>query len=258
LNNYQPLLLRRATALLEAYLAESKHRFASVNEQLIGALRDMILDGRLPPGAPLTEARLAEYFGVSRNTFRGAIRALAHEGLVRQDRHKTATVFEITVEDAADLYATRRVLELTALDRLDEADSADLNEFDQAYEKRADMLAQAASDWAPVITADVDFNRSIVGLHHSPRLLRAFDQIKSELVYCVAVLTTKERRAHDTNLLLHEHEELHQAVLDRDAKRARRVLSEHLDHYEREIRKALSDRSRRTQAGSEAELPPRP
>src|SRR5262249_16231750 len=163
--------------------------------------------------------------------------------------------FEMTVDDAADLYSARRVLELSALDSLEDVEEPDLAAFDEAYDRRAEMINTAVADWAPVIAADVDFNRSIVGLHGSPRLLRAFDGIKSELVYCVAVLTTQERRAQQTELLLHEHEELHKAVMKRNSKRAHKVLADHLDHYELEIKKALGERARIGSEASDGELP---
>ena len=80
-------------------MPEPRIHLASVNEQVVSALREMILAGTLPPGARLPEVGLSRQFGVSRNTIREAVRAVAREGLVNVDRNKTATVAELTDAD---------------------------------------------------------------------------------------------------------------------------------------------------------------
>ena len=107
-------------------MPEPRIHLASVNEQVVSALREMILAGTLPPGARLPEVGLSRQFGVSRNTIREAVRAVAREGLVNVDRNKTATVAELTDADVADLYTVRRLLELSAVADLEAVGDSDL------------------------------------------------------------------------------------------------------------------------------------
>ncbi|HUB71130.1 MAG TPA: GntR family transcriptional regulator [Acidimicrobiales bacterium] len=105
---------------------------ASIQAQVIKRVRDMILDGVLPPGASVSETSLAEEFGVSRTPIREALKQLETEGLLevrprvgtfvpvlsRRDLTELFQLKEILEGAAARLMAFRgRVPELTALER---------------------------------------------------------------------------------------------------------------------------------------------
>lgn len=53
-----------------------------LHELVAGRVRDMIIEGRLPPGDPVNESRLCAELGVSRTPMREAVRTLAGEGLI--------------------------------------------------------------------------------------------------------------------------------------------------------------------------------
>ncbi|HYD66015.1 GntR family transcriptional regulator, partial [Azospirillum sp.] len=55
---------------------------ASLHEEVVGRLREMIVEGELPPGDRLNERELCELFGISRTPLREALKVLASEGLV--------------------------------------------------------------------------------------------------------------------------------------------------------------------------------
>jgi len=226
-------------------MPERTVHLASVNEQVVSVLREMILAGTLPPGARLPEVGLSRQFGVSRNTIREAVRAVAREGLVNVDRNKTATVAQLSVGDVADLYAVRRLLELSAVARLDTARDADVAGVDAGYAQLTSVVASAVAidDWAAICEADLDFHKSIVGLHASPRLTRAFQSIRYELSFCLTLITAEERRAHRTDRLTSEHDDIRQAIVDRDSALAERLVREHLDFYEAATRRSLEERS---------------
>lgn len=54
----------------------------SLHDEVVEALRDMILDSTLRPGERIAEVTLCEELGVSRTPLREAIKVLASEGLV--------------------------------------------------------------------------------------------------------------------------------------------------------------------------------
>jgi DNA-binding GntR family transcriptional regulator len=78
-------------------------------------LRTMILDGVFPPGAMLSQVKLAESLGVSRIPLREALRMLQKEGLIEAEHHQRARVpsFEPAIVDS--LYASRILLEALCL-----------------------------------------------------------------------------------------------------------------------------------------------
>lgn len=225
-------------------MPEPRIHLASVNEQVVSALREMILDGTLPPGARLPEMRLSGRFGVSRNTIRDAVRAVAREGLVNVDRNKTATVAELTEADVLDLYTVRRLLELSAVANLEAVGDIHLARVEEACDQLASVvtIAVAIDDWAAICEADLDFHKSIVELRASPRLLRTFQSIRSELTFCLTLVTAEERRIGRTDRLINEHQEIRDAIVARDSESTVRLVSAHLDLYEAETRRSLAAR----------------
>ncbi|WP_222622638.1 GntR family transcriptional regulator [Ramlibacter albus] len=80
-------------------------------------LRAAILNGDMPPGTPLVEARLAEQFGVSRGPLREAMRQLTEEGLLTTRAYTGTHVTPLTIQDARDLFALRAALEVFAFEQ---------------------------------------------------------------------------------------------------------------------------------------------
>jgi GntR family transcriptional regulator, trigonelline degradation regulator len=84
---------------------------APLRQQVLDTLRQAIIDGRLAPGARLTERELTEMLGVSRTVVREALRSLEAEGLVHVIPNKGPVVRELSRAEAEDLYQIRAVLE---------------------------------------------------------------------------------------------------------------------------------------------------
>jgi len=84
---------------------------APLRVQVLDSLRQSIIDGRLAPGARLTERELTEMLGVSRTVIREALRQLESEGLIANLPNKGPVVRELSVAEAKDLYTIRAVLE---------------------------------------------------------------------------------------------------------------------------------------------------
>lgn len=75
------------------------------------ALAEDIMTGRLPPGAFLSEARLAARFGVSRTPVREAIRSLAADGLAIVRPRQRAIVRGRTAAEILDEFEAMAALE---------------------------------------------------------------------------------------------------------------------------------------------------
>jgi GntR family transcriptional regulator, trigonelline degradation regulator len=88
-----------------------KRRAAPLRRDVVDALRKAIIEGRLAPGARLTERELIDMTGVSRTVIREALRQLESESIVETIPNKGPIVRRLTRAEAEDLYLIRSVLE---------------------------------------------------------------------------------------------------------------------------------------------------
>lgn len=102
-------------------------RHVPLREQVLAALRKCIVNGDYVPGERLTEDRLAEDFGVSRNPVREALRVVAAEGLVTIVPRRGVFVAVPDAVMITDMFAARERLEtLAAKLAAERATSADI------------------------------------------------------------------------------------------------------------------------------------
>lgn len=141
-------------------------------------LRAAIAAAALRPGDRLSEARLAEELGVSRNTLREAFRLLAAEGLVVHEPHKGVHVALPTMAAVIDIYRVRRLIEVNVM-------RGALPRHPSGAEMHAAVEAAHAArdcdDWVAVGTANHEFHRAIVRLADSPRLEAVYASLQTEL-----------------------------------------------------------------------------
>ncbi|PWC33691.1 GntR family transcriptional regulator [Azospirillum sp. TSO35-2] len=100
---------------LTTVIARNRPRFRTATEFVEAAMREAILGGVLPAGAPLRQEELAAAFGVSRMPVREALRQLEARALVEFHPHRGAVVAAISAADSADIGTIRTALEPTAL-----------------------------------------------------------------------------------------------------------------------------------------------
>ncbi len=83
--------------------------------QVHAHLRQMILDGTVPPGMVLSQVQLAQEIGVSRTPLREALRMLQEEGLVVSEYNHRVRVADIDIGELESFYASRIMLESLAI-----------------------------------------------------------------------------------------------------------------------------------------------
>jgi DNA-binding GntR family transcriptional regulator len=213
-----PLLLAQADRI--APIAR-----ASLHDEVTARVRDMIVDGRLTPGAPIPELELAQQLGVSRTPLREALKVLASEGLVELLPRRGAVVKVFTAKDAQDM------LSLLAL-----------------LEEHAGPLACAASD--SVITEILALHERMRG-HYArrerPEYFRLNQEIHNAIVHAAGnptldllhgILRTRMRRIRyignnapdNWAAAMAEHESFIAALKARDGARLGRLLREHIEN----------------------------
>jgi DNA-binding GntR family transcriptional regulator len=217
---------------------------ASAVDQVVEAVREKILCGELPPGTPLREVQMAESIGISRNTVRDAVRALAREGLVTHTMHRGAIVTRLTERDVIDLFRVRERIETQAIEASEDATPEQL----AGLEETVDQLARAANagDWVQVGEADCLFHRRLVGFLGSPRLDRFYDTIQGELRLCLSI---GDRADDDPRELIGEHRELYELIATGQRARCSARLTERLH----EAQGRLCDLVRAWEAAADAD-----
>jgi DNA-binding GntR family transcriptional regulator len=167
---------------------------SSTASKVADILRDMVMEGRVLPGAKLAEDSIADALQVSRNTLREAFRLLSHERLVVHELNRGVFVRVLTEADVVDIYRMRRALEGAALQFWGEsADAGRGRAAGVSHVRSAVTMGVAAAergDWEGVGTANMHFHRSIAALAESTRIDEIMSQLLAELRLAFHVMPT--------------------------------------------------------------------
>lgn len=85
-------------------------------QEILGELRRLILEGNLPPGTGMPLGELARQFGVSAIPVRESLQVLIGEGLVEHKPNFGYRVTLLTAAELRELYVVRESLEAAALE----------------------------------------------------------------------------------------------------------------------------------------------
>ncbi|HZT91266.1 MAG TPA: GntR family transcriptional regulator [Gaiellaceae bacterium] len=132
-------------------------RHRTMAEYALDQLREAIILGDLPAGAPLRLDELARAFGMSISPIREAVRQLEALGLARHVPHQGARVLDFDVNELRDLFAVRLALESLAVRRAAE-------QFGDEHERAAAVhlarldAARGDGDLRAAMRAHTDFH----------------------------------------------------------------------------------------------------
>jgi DNA-binding GntR family transcriptional regulator len=87
----------------------------NISDDVADAVRNMIVDGRLPAGERINEVHLSQQLGVSRTPLREALARLVHEGALEAIPRIGYFVRPLTVEEFEQIYSIRPILDPEAL-----------------------------------------------------------------------------------------------------------------------------------------------
>lgn len=87
---------------------------ADIDTQIVRAVEEDIIFGRIAPGARLTEDYLLSRFSVTRHFVRQALLQLEKMGIIVRARNKGATVRSLTAEEVRQIYEVRELLQRQA------------------------------------------------------------------------------------------------------------------------------------------------
>jgi DNA-binding GntR family transcriptional regulator len=150
-------------------------------------LRELIVSGRLAPGARIIETTVAGRLGVSRTPVRAALQRLQQEGYVMvasPGQQSRMSVAPLTQEDARELFGMVSAVEGLAVNwaaRHPEARRRQIAvELRQVNETLLEASSSRSRDVNRVFELDKEFHRKCVEAGAGPRLLALHDSFKPQ------------------------------------------------------------------------------
>jgi GntR family transcriptional regulator, transcriptional repressor for pyruvate dehydrogenase complex len=208
-------------------------------EETVDRLGTAIKLGLLAPGARLpAERELCARLGIARSTLRQALTALTQSGHVFATRGRGGGTFVSDPQPPVDPPSPamlaqwretcdqRMAIELgVAVLAAERAERADLDALDRV----AVTLEGALEDFAAYRQADIRLHVGLAEATRSERLIRQLTEVQGAMTDLIAYIAHPPEVLASSNA---QHRALLAAVRERDAMRAVRVMSEHLQGTE--------------------------
>ncbi|MEO1468184.1 MAG: GntR family transcriptional regulator [Pseudomonadota bacterium] len=207
----------------------------SLGRTVVERLREMIVEGTLPPGAKLNERELCERFGVSRTPLREAISLLETEGLVALAPHRGASVTPVTLAELDEVFPVMQALEALTGERA--ARLATAEDIAGIAGLHQDMLAEyARRDRAAYFRLNEAIHDRLLDAAQNPTLAATTRSLASRIRRARFQANLTEARWAEA---VAEHEEIMAALEARDAARLAAILPAHLAAKLRALRLVL-------------------
>ncbi|MCK6451895.1 MAG: GntR family transcriptional regulator [Alphaproteobacteria bacterium] len=226
---------------------------ATLHEEVVARLREMLIEGVIPPGARIPERDLCRLFAISRTPLREALKVLAAEGHVELLRNRGARVARLTSRDLRELLEVCAGLEAIAgelaCQRVSDAALARIEAL------HAEMAAHHRSHDLPrYYQCNRQIHEAIVRAAGNAALAAMYDAVNARIRR--ARYLAPMPPAH-WDLAMREHEGIMNALVRRDGAGLAHILRRHLDNKFKEIElagfaeseAAASSPARRTEPG---------
>lgn len=200
------------------------------DDPVVQGILTAISQKRLKPGAKLGEDKLAAAFGTTRIHVRQALSHLASRKVVMQIPNRGAFVYRPSWEEARDIFAARRIIEVAtvamAVDRLDKAGKAEL---------KAHMELEARHDrndrWAS-LSLTAEFHILVAKLAGNRVLL----DMSRELVLRTSLAIATFEQPGEPDCSPDAHPDIGALILAKDKAGAIHAMRHHIEEMERRIK----------------------
>jgi DNA-binding GntR family transcriptional regulator len=199
---------------------------ASLHNEAVARIRDLIMEGQLEPGSKVSEKQLCELFGISRTPLREALKVLATEGLVVLLPNRGARVAKLTGKDMADLFQVMGEMEGLA----GELACAKITDgaVNEIRARHHEMLAHyTRGDRTAYFAANQAIHEAIVAAADNSVLTVMYESLGGRIRPARFMANVTRERWDQA---VREHGEILEALSRRDGPRLRGLLQEHLRH----------------------------
>ncbi len=197
------------------------------SELIYQRIQTGILERRLLPGAKLVEERLSEVTGASRMKIRQVLARLAHEQIVTLVPNRGAYVAKPTVEEAREMFETRRLIEPPLVAKLCRQASPENIAVLRAHLEK-ERQARQRDDLRSIIRLSGEFHIHLVGMVSTGILLRLMRELTSLTCLIITLYDKPSAPACPQD----EHVTLVDLIEAGDETQAQQHMLHHLLHIE--------------------------
>ncbi len=196
----------------------------SIADQVYDHLREAVLNGDLPQGERVIEARIAKSLGISRAPVREAVNRLIQDGLLEARTHFGASVIQMDAGKIRHLYELRSAIEELAIRKVVERrEAVDLEPLRACV---AEMRRMARNgDLRRLVEAEVAFHRILCELSGNPYVIKVNGMLTAQMRLA---LTIDNSNYEDMADAADEHEPILAVIREGDAERAAKLISAHI------------------------------
>ena len=210
---------------------------STLHAQLVGTLRDMIVEVQLAPGERIDEKNLCESFGVSRTPLREALKVLASEGLVELPPNRSARTTPITRQGVEELFEVISWLDFKGAKAA--AEKATARDVEHLRDIQRQLLRHHdAGERTEYFRLNREFHLGIIGLAGNSVLSAVYAGLMAQAQRARYVAI--QSQAH-WDRGIEEHERILDAMADRNGEAAGRLLFEHVRETGHQVAQNLSD-----------------
>lgn len=196
----------------------------SLHDAIVTRLRDMIIEGHLPPGTRINEGQIGATLGVSRTPLREAIKYLASEGLVDLVPSRGAVVKTFGAKEVRDMIDLIRTLEQFAAVRACEVATVnDIGAIRDLHDQMIDCYRKG--DRLQYYKLNQAIHSGIVALADNATLYDVHSMLQTRLK---RIRFIGHEGPEKWASAVAEHEEMIAALEARDLDRLSDVLGRHL------------------------------
>jgi len=212
-------------------------RRRSLHDELVESLRQMILEGELPPGIRVPEGDICAQFEVSRTPLREALKVLASEGLIVLLPNRGSMVSMVRVDEIADAFEVLAPLE-ELIGRLVIRRASD-EQIQEIEAMHRDMCACHRADHrAQYFRLNQMIHNRLAQLAGNEVLEATYEALSRKIMRARSVANADRLRWTES---VQEHEAFMQALKARDGRRFSKCLRQHSERTGEAVVNRLSE-----------------
>ena len=197
----------------------------SLKKLVYETLQKMIVEGKLEPGAKLTEEELARSMNISRAPIREALNMLDRDGFVKIIPRKGAVVTEVTAKEAKDIWRCRMVLEpYAAKEATPNIPRAEL----EALKAKVERLEQEPYNFETHVASDLEIHNLYHRYTGNERLEAILDNLQAHATRVRWLREAEDISRAMPSVAILEHKAILEAFLAGDADMASWAVQQHM------------------------------
>lgn len=211
----------------------------TTTEQIYIKIKQDIVNGAFHSNERLVTEKIAAQYKVSRTPVREALKKLEKDGLIESRSNAGAVIKDIDIDEVSDIYEIRKALEIIAVKK---AISRGISPEAMKRLKLCCEARKAATSLETLENCDRDFHMIICRESGSKALIEVMENYMILVSsFSVGPRVMQKRNLSRDFISNAEHEQILNAIENKDQEKASALLSEHIDSAIRALRESKQE-----------------